>query len=89
MLRCRTQDPQGNPRETTMRIIPSALQEKLDSGVTTLCRCWIVTRRDGVKQGFTDHDEDIDIAGVTCRANTGLTGSEITARGLAAVVKRC
>ncbi len=42
-----------------MRTIPSALQAKLDSGVTTLCRCWIVTRRDGVVQGFTDHDEDV------------------------------
>ncbi len=42
-----------------MRIIPTALQAKLDSGVTTLCRCWIVTRRDGVVQGFTDHDEDV------------------------------
>ena len=42
-----------------MRTIPSALQAKLDSGVTTLCRCWIVTRSDGVVQGFTDHDEDV------------------------------
>ena len=31
-----------------MRTIPPALQTKLNSGVTTLCRCWIVTRRDGV-----------------------------------------
>ena len=35
---------------------PSALQTKLDSGVTTLCRCWNLTRRDGVVLGFTDHD---------------------------------
>ncbi len=42
-----------------MRAVPAALQSKLDSGVTTLCRCWIVTRRDGVVQGFTDHDEDV------------------------------
>ncbi len=58
-----------------MRTIPSALQAKLDSGVTTLCRCWIVTRRDGVVQGFTDHDEDIVLGAVTCRAGTGLNGS--------------
>jgi uncharacterized phage protein (TIGR02218 family) len=61
-----------------MRTIPSALQAKLDSGVTTLARCWIVTRRDGVTQGFTDHDEDIVVDGVTCRAGTGLTASEAT-----------
>jgi uncharacterized phage protein (TIGR02218 family) len=67
-----------------MRIIPPALQAKLDSGVTTLARCWIVTRRDGVQMGFTDHDADIVIDGVTCRAGTGLTSSEATARlGLA------
>jgi uncharacterized phage protein (TIGR02218 family) len=59
-----------------MRTIPPALQTKLDSGVTTLCRCWIVTRRDGVVQGFTDHDEDVTVGDVTCRAGTGLTGSE-------------
>jgi uncharacterized phage protein (TIGR02218 family) len=61
-----------------MRAIPAALQAKLDSGVTTLCRCWIVTRRDGVVQGFTDHDEDVVVDGVTCRAGTGLSGSEAT-----------
>lgn len=61
-----------------MRSIPSALQAKLDSGVTKLCRCWIVTRRDGVVQGFTDHDEDVVVGAVTCRAGTGLSGSEAT-----------
>jgi uncharacterized phage protein (TIGR02218 family) len=63
-----------------MRAIPSELQAKLDSGVTTLCRCWRLTRADGVVQGFTDHDEDVVLDGLTCRAGTGLTGSEATAR---------
>ena len=63
-----------------MRTIPSALQAKLSSGVTTLCRCWIVTRRDGIKQGFTDHDDDVVLDAVTCRADTGVTGSEATAK---------
>jgi uncharacterized phage protein (TIGR02218 family) len=67
-----------------MRTIPSALQTKLDSGVTTLCRCWIVTRSDGVVQGFTDHDADVAVGGVACAAGTGLTGSEATQKlGLA------
>jgi uncharacterized phage protein (TIGR02218 family) len=61
-----------------VRTISSALQTKLDTGVTTLCRCWIVTRRDGVVQGFTDHDQDVVLDGVTCRAGTGLSGSEAT-----------
>lgn len=67
-----------------MRAIPSALQEKLDSGVTTLCRCWRVTRADDVVLGFTDHDEDVVLDGLTCHAGTGLVGSEVTAQlGLA------
>jgi uncharacterized phage protein (TIGR02218 family) len=67
-----------------MPAIPSALQARLDSGVTTLCRCWILTRRDGVTFGFTDHDADIVVDGVTCRAATGLSASEASARlGLA------
>jgi uncharacterized phage protein (TIGR02218 family) len=68
-----------------MRTIPSALQAKLDSGLTTLCRCWIITRGDGVVQGFTDHDEDVTIGDVVFAAGTGLSGSEATQKlGLAA-----
>ena len=63
-----------------MRSIPPALQAKLSSGVTTLARCWIVTRRDGVTMGFTDHDADLTVAGTLCHADTGLTASEATAR---------
>jgi uncharacterized phage protein (TIGR02218 family) len=58
--------------------IPPALQARLDSGVTTLCRCWLITRSDGVMRGFTDHDEDVVVNGVTCRAASGLTASEAT-----------
>ena len=63
-----------------MRPIPPLLQTKLNSGVTTLARCWKLTRRDGVVMGFTDHDCDLVIDGVTCRAGTGFTASEATSR---------
>lgn len=63
-----------------MRDIPSALQVKLDSGVTTLAHCWKLTRRDGIVQGFTDHDDDIEADGVTYRAGTGFTSSEAASR---------
>lgn len=67
-----------------MRSIPPALQTKLNSGVTTLCRCFVLTRRDGVVQGFTDHDQNILLNDILCRADTGLAASEATARlGLA------
>jgi uncharacterized phage protein (TIGR02218 family) len=67
-----------------MRPIPSALQTKLNSGVTTLARCWKLARRDGVVMGFTDHDRDLVLDGVTFRAGTGFTSSEAASRfGLA------
>src|SRR5947209_10922411 len=67
-------------RNCTMRPIPSALQTKLDSGVTTLARCWKVSRRDGVVMGFTDHDRDLVVGGVTFRAGTGFSSSEAVSR---------
>lgn len=63
-----------------MRTIPSALQAKLNSGATTLCRCFILKRRDGVTQGFTDHDRDLMLNEVLCRADTGFSGSEAVTR---------
>lgn len=50
-----------------------ALHAHLQSGATTVCRAWTVVRRDGVVMGFTDHDRDLVIDGVTCRADTGMT----------------
>jgi uncharacterized phage protein (TIGR02218 family) len=67
-----------------VRSVPSALQARLSSGVTTLCRCWRIVRGDGIVLGFTDHDEDVTVDGTLCRAGTGLSGSEATAQlGLA------
>ncbi len=50
-----------------------ALYAHLASGTTMTCRAWVVSRRDGTVLGFTDHDRDLSVAGVTCRANTGMT----------------
>jgi uncharacterized phage protein (TIGR02218 family) len=51
----------------------SALYAHLALGVTTVCRAWVVTRRDGVVFGFTDHDLPLVVEGVTCRADSGMT----------------
>jgi uncharacterized phage protein (TIGR02218 family) len=60
------------------------LAEHLASGVTTTCRCWRLTRRDGTVQGFTDHDEDLRFDGTVFRAGSGFEGSELEERfGLA------
>ncbi|MCU0828121.1 MAG: DUF2163 domain-containing protein [Tabrizicola sp.] len=50
-----------------------ALYQHLATGATTVCRAWTVVRRDGVVMGFTDHDRDLSVDGVVCRADTGMT----------------
>jgi uncharacterized phage protein (TIGR02218 family) len=60
-----------------MKDLPSGLAAHLASGVTTLCWCWRVTRRDGVAQGFTDHDRALTFDGTTFEAATGFTASDI------------
>ncbi len=62
-----------------MRDVPTALAAELQSGATTLCRCWKAVRRDGVTLGFTDHDRDIAFGGVTFAAQTGLDAAEAEA----------
>ncbi|ACL57564.1 DUF2163 domain-containing protein [Methylobacterium nodulans] len=60
-----------------MKTLPPGLAASLASGVTTLCRCWILTRSDGQRLGFTDHDEDVLCDGVLCSAESGATGSAL------------
>lgn len=68
-----------------MRTLPAGMQERLDSGATTLCQCWRVVRPDGVTLGFTDHDEALRFEGVDYEALAGAGRSAVQARtGLAA-----
>lgn len=60
-----------------MKALPAGLQAHLDTGATTLCWCWKLTRRDAVVMGFTDHDENVSFGGVTYYAATGFTASEV------------
>lgn len=62
-----------------MRDIPSAFAAHLAGGVTTLCRCWSLRRRDGVALGFTDHDRDLTLSGLVHEARTGLDAAEASA----------
>ena len=67
-----------------MKILPAPLQAHLDTGTTTLAWCWRITRNDGTKLGFTDHDRDLAFDGTAFEAATGFTASEIKdALGLA------
>ncbi len=51
--------------------------DHLKTGVTTLCRAWGVTRRDGVWLGFTDHDGDIGFDGMVFQASSGLAAKAL------------
>ena len=56
-----------------MRDIPIDLAARIESGAATLCHAWIVTRTDGARMGFTDHDRDLTVDGVACAAGSGWT----------------
>lgn len=56
-----------------MRDIPTEMAARIGSGAARLCHAWIVTRRDGTVAGFTDHDRDLMVQGVVCRAASGWT----------------
>ncbi len=61
-----------------MKSLHPLLAAALSEGATTLCQCWIVTRRDGLRLGFTDHDNDLTVEDTLCRAGTGFDGSSMT-----------
>lgn len=45
--------------------------------MTTLANCWKITRRDATVEGFTDHDRDLVISGVTYVSAAGYAPSAI------------
>ncbi len=68
-----------------MRDIPNELADRIESGAATLCHAWVVTRADGERLGFTDHDRDLRVDDVDCRAASGWTrGAAEGATGLSA-----
>lgn len=68
-----------------MRDIPGEMADRIESGAATLCHVWLLERPDGARMGFTDHDRDLTVDGVTCRAGSGWTaGAADSATGLAA-----
>jgi uncharacterized phage protein (TIGR02218 family) len=60
-----------------MRDIPEALSAHIKTGVTSLCRCWVLTRKDGVTLGFTDHDGTLSFDSVTFEPATGMDAAAL------------
>ncbi len=60
-----------------MTAFPADLAAHLATGVTTLCRCWSVVRRDGTVFGFTDHDRPLAFDGLDFRPDSGMSAAAI------------
>lgn len=59
------------------KTLPAALQTHLDSGTTTMALCWKIIRRDGVIQGFTEHDNNLVVTGQTYEARSGFSATQV------------
>lgn len=60
-----------------MRALTPAMRRQLDDGLTHFCHGWLIERRDNIRLGLTDHDEDLRFDGVTYHANSGVTLSAL------------
>ena len=49
----------------------------MQTGATTTCRAWSVTRKDGKRYGFTDHDCDLVFEGLVFKASSGMTAGAL------------
>lgn len=58
-----------------MKQVPEDLAAHLAGGATTLAHVWLVTRKDGQRLGFTDHDRPLTVDGVVCTPENGLDPS--------------
>lgn len=53
------------------------LYAHLATGITSVCHCWLVTRKDGQRYGFTDHDGDLGFEGHVFKASSGLSAGAL------------
>jgi uncharacterized phage protein (TIGR02218 family) len=60
-----------------VRALPSGFEAAFENGTTTHCWCWRIERRDGLIQGFTDHDRIISFDGVIYDPETGFSAGTV------------
>lgn len=58
-------------------MVSETLQAHLETGATTICRCWQIQRGDGSVLAFTDHDEAVEFDGVSFRARDGMSAQAV------------
>lgn len=54
------------------------LHAHLAGGLTTVARAWAITRKDGTRIGFTDHDRDLSFDGLIFKADSGLSARALS-----------
>ncbi len=60
-----------------MRALAPSFAAHLASGATTLATCWKITRADGVRLGFTDHDAPLFFDGCVFAPEAGADGAAL------------
>lgn len=63
-----------------MRTLTPAMQAHVQGELLTLCTCWHVIRQDGEEFGFTDHDADLVVDGLTYTSATGFTATSVESK---------
>lgn len=61
-----------------MKNISNSLKEHVKNETTTLCYCFLLTRRDQEKFAFTSHDKDLELDGEKYLATSGFSPSSIS-----------
>lgn len=57
--------------------ISAEFKAHLETGATTVCRCWLVERADGLAFGFTDHDVPLGFDGSVFEPDSGMSASTL------------
>lgn len=60
-----------------MKTVGASLKTHYAQSATTIAKCWKVTRTDGKVFGFTEHDRDLPVSGVTYAARTGFAAQAV------------
>lgn len=60
-----------------MRAIPAELTNRLAAGATTMAHVWRLTRRDGARFAFTDHDQALAFDDLTCEPVAGVRAGAV------------
>ncbi len=61
-----------------MKNVSAALALHIQEGVTTLCRCLEINRRDGKSFHFTDHDEDLIVENTLYTSYNSFAGTSVS-----------